>query len=69
MGYLLKDDIAKIIRERYKNSYFAKNLDLSNTYISIIVHRKQVVPKRIAYGFTKLINNEANIEDYFYRVK
>jgi hypothetical protein len=69
MGYLLKEDIATIINEKYKNSYFAKQLDLSGTYISLIVHRKQTVPKRIAYAFTKLINNEANIEDYFYKVK
>ena len=69
MGYLLKEDIAKIINEKYKNSYFANKLGLSGCYISIIVHRKQKVPKRIAYSFTKAVNPEAEINDYFYIVR
>ena len=49
MGYLLKEDVATIINKKYKNSYFAKQLELSGTYISLIVHRKQPIPKRVAF--------------------
>lgn len=65
MGYMLKTDIAKDIQEKYKNSYFTNKLGISNTYVSLIVHRKQKVPRRIAYAFTKAINVNAELEDYF----
>lgn len=65
MGYMLKTDIAKDIQEKYKNSYFTNKLGISNTYVSLIVHRKQKAPKRIAYAFTKAIDVNAELEDYF----
>ena len=65
MGYLLKEELARNIRKKYKNSYFVNELKLSNTYISLIVHRKQPIPKRVAFAFTKLLDVNAEIEDYF----
>lgn len=69
MGYLLKDEMAKLFSAKYKNSYIADGIGLSGTYISLILHRKQTVPKRVAYAFTKLINSEAEIDDYFELVR
>ena len=69
MGYLLKDGIAETFATKYKNSYIASGVGLSSTYVSLILHRKRAVPKRIAYAFTKVINSEAEIEDYFEYVK
>lgn len=65
MGYILKKELANDIQEKYKNSYFVNKLDLSNTYISLIIHRKQTIPKRVALAFTKTLNVNAEIEDYF----
>ena len=65
MGYLLNNELAIKIREKYKNSYFANKLGISSTYVSLILHRKQKAPKRIAYAFTKAIDVNAELEDYF----
>lgn len=65
MGYLLKEEMANIFSKKYKNSYIAELIGLSGTYVSIIMHRKQKVPKRVAYAFAKAINPEAEINDYF----
>lgn len=69
MGYILKKQKAEVIRSKYKNSYFVNNLDLSNTYISLIVNRKQHIPKRVAIAFTNIIDKNASINDIFDEVK
>ena len=65
MGYLLKEEMAYAIRTTYKNSYIIDKLDLSATYISIILHRKKPIAKHMAFAFTKALDNNAEIEDYF----
>ena len=65
MGYILKEDIAEQIRLKYKNSYISTKLGLSQTYISLILHRKRAIPKHMAYSFTKVINSELEIDDLF----
>lgn len=65
MGYVLKQEKAEEIRNKYKNSYFIEKLDLSGTYISLIIHRKKPIAKHMAYAFTKVIDVNAEIEDYF----
>ena len=69
MGYLLKQNIADKIKAKYKNGYIAEKLGLSKTYVSLIFHRKRVIPKHVAYSFTKILNNEAEINDYFELVR
>ena len=69
MGYILKEEIANIIKEKYKTSYIANKLGLSVCYISLILHRNRIVNKHIAYSFSKVINNEAEVDDYFDAVK
>lgn len=66
--YLLKEEIIKELEGKYRKDYFAKEIGISNTYVSFIFNRKRPCPKRIAYCFTKVINNNAEIDDYFERV-
>lgn len=68
MGYLLKEDKAIEIREKYKNSYISNQLGLSGAYVSLILHRKRPITKHIAYSFTKIINMDLEIEDLFERI-
>jgi len=69
MRYILKEDTAKLIREKYRNSYIVKTVGLCTSYVSQIINRKRAVPKNVAYTFTKSINSEYEIEDLFKRVK
>ena len=68
MKFLLKEDIATKIREKYKNSYITGTTGLSMCYVSLIMNRRRPVPKRVAYLFTKTIDSEYEIEDLFERV-
>lgn len=63
--YILKEDKAEEIRKKYKNTYFIENLGLSKCYISLILNRKRKIAKTTAYCIVKLIDSEAEIEDYF----
>lgn len=68
MGYILKEDVAEQIRNKYRNSYIVEKLGLSKPYISLILHRKRPIKKHIAYSFTKIIDMDLEIEDLFERV-
>lgn len=65
MGYVLKEEEAEKIRSKYRNSYIAENVGLSQVYVSVILHRKRPIPKRLAYAFTKTIDSELEINDLF----
>ena len=68
MSYILKEEVAKDILKKYKNSYIADTLGLTVPYISVILHRKRPIQKHVAYSLTKIINNNAEIDDFFERV-
>lgn len=68
MGYVLKEDVAVELRAKFKNGYIAQTLGVTPTYVSLILHRKRVIPKYMAYSFTKVIGSELEIEDLFERV-
>lgn len=68
MGYILKEKTAEMIRSKFKNNYIASQLGLSNTYVSLVLHRKRNIPKRVAYAFAKTIDTEAEINDLFDRI-
>lgn len=68
LGYILKENVATMLRNKYKNGYIAEKLGISQTYVSLILRRRRTVPKHIAYSFVKVLNNDAEIEDYFERV-
>ena len=65
MSYRLKEDASIEIRKKFKNIYFEQVVGLSKIYVSLILNRHRAIPKRIAYCFTKAIDSNAEIEDYF----
>lgn len=67
--YLLKEEIAKEIKGKYRQGYFAEAIGISITYVSFIFNRKKECPKRVAFCFAKAIDSNAEIEDYFERVR
>lgn len=69
MSYILKEKVAQNIREKYKNSYFEKKLNISQSYMSLILNRHNAIPKTLAYCFTKAVNASYNIKDLFDEVK
>lgn len=68
MIYLMKEEVAEMIKHKYKCTYLAKEIGISLTYLSLILHRKQKIEKRLAYFITKTIDSEKEIEDFFERV-
>lgn len=69
MSYKLKEEEAKKIKAKYKNSYIANQAGISEPYVSLILNRKQEISKKLAYFFTKTINSEYEIDDLFDRVR
>lgn len=65
MSYKLKEEKAEEIKKKYKNSYFIDNIGISACYVSLVLNRKRDVSKKVAYCFTKLIDSEAEISDFF----
>ena len=62
MGYILKDEVAKMIRAKYKNSYFKEKLDLSDSYTSLILNQRVQLPKSTAYSFSKIFISSLYIQ-------
>ena len=69
MRFILKEDTANSIKKKYRNTYIIETVGLCPSYVSQILNRKRVVPKNVAYSFTKAINSEYEIEDLFELVK
>lgn len=64
--YLLKDiEKVKIINQ----SQLSAMIGISKGTLNRIFNRKQKCSKLIAYAITKTINDNAEIEDYFERVR
>ena len=68
MSYTLKKDMKSEIKKKYKCMYIAEQLGKTQSYISLVINRKLSIPKTTAYAFTKVLNSEAEIEDYFDRI-
>ena len=64
----MKEKSAQDIKRKYKCGYIADEIGISQTYLSLILHRKQNIPKKLAYFITKTINSELEIEDLFERI-
>ena len=65
MSYILKEELSNEFKKKYKNQYLVDVIGLSKTYVSLVLNRKRSCPKRVAYAFTKAINKEAEINDFF----
>lgn len=69
MRFVLKEDMAQLIKKKYRNTYIIDTVGLCSSYVSQILNRKRAVPKNVAYTITKAINSEYEIENLFERVK
>lgn len=65
MKYLLKEDVARYIRKKYKNKFFVETVGISRSYTSLILNRRRPCPKMVAYTITKAIDSEAEISNFF----
>lgn len=66
--YIIKEEQAKKIKEKFKLDGIAKEVGISKPYISLIFSGKKTCPKRTAYCIVKMINSTLEIEDIFNRV-
>ena len=66
--YLFKKEFHDLVVRKFKISYIADDTGLSRIYVSNILNSKVAVKKLIAYCITKLIDKEAEINDYFTKV-
>lgn len=68
MGYLMKEETTKLIKDKYQAKYFCKEVGITSTYMSMIMSRKYHCSKPVAYCLTKLIDNNAELEKFFDKV-
>ena len=65
MKYYLKKEVAEKLKKKYRSTYFIEAVGISKCYTSLILNRKRHCPKRVAYCFTKAIDENAEIDDFF----
>ena len=63
--YKIKKEVSVDIKKRYKQIYLAEELGMSRVYISQLLNRKLSCPKSTAFAFTKVLDLNAQIEDFF----
>lgn len=66
--YLFKEELKEEITKRFKIKYIADNVGISTVYLSNILNSKTSTKKAIAYCITKMIDKEAEINDFFIKV-
>lgn len=64
MLYLAKAEKFKEIKN-IKQIDIAREVGIAEATLSRIINKKQICSKTTAYCITKVINSEAEIEDYF----
>ena len=67
--YIFKVELFKEIKEKYKMNNIAKNVELTGGYLSQIMNGKVTCPYTTAFTITKELNKNAEIENYFKKVK
>lgn len=65
MSYVLKKDKASEIKNKCKCKKLADDLDKTPSYISLLINRKITCPKTTAFTFTKMVDENLQIEDLF----
>lgn len=64
--YILKDGMKESIKHLKNNRQIAKQLGITEGYVSQIINRKTTkISKLMAYGFCKAISSDLEIEDLF----
>ena len=67
--YLFKKELRDEILKKYKMKYLANMIGIHEIHLSKILHNKSKTSKPVAYLFTKLIDKDAEISDYFINTK
>ena len=65
--YLFRKEKVEEITKRFKIKQLAKEIGIHEVQLSRIIHNKSKTSKPVAYIFTKLVDKEAEINDYFIR--
>lgn len=66
--YMFRED-AMSVKEQIKQKHICKVVGLTEGTLSNILNRKVACRKVVAYCITKYLDQDAEIEDYFERVK
>lgn len=66
--YLFKKELKQEITDKYKISYLAKQIGIHQVQLYRILDNKTNTSKPVAYLFTKLIDKEKEIDDFFTKV-
>ena len=67
--YLFKSELTDEIQKKYKVRNIGRVVGITEGYLSQIINSKKTCPKRTAYAITKYLNEDAEIEKYFERLK
>lgn len=65
MSYILKKDKADEIKIKHKCKTLADDLGKTQSYISLLINQKITCPKTTAIAFTKMVDENLQIEDLF----
>lgn len=63
--YMIKKEVVKEFKKKYKQEYIAREVGISKAYVSLIFSQKKTCSKKTAYCITKLLNSDAEITDFF----
>ena len=66
--YMLREDQLDLKR-KIKQNYACEVIGLTNAVMSNILNRKVACRKVVAYCIVKFVDKEAEIEDYFEKIK
>ena len=67
--YLFKIELKDKVKEKIKSRELAKEIGVHEVQISRILNNKSKTSKPVAYLLTKLIDKNAEIDDYFVNIK
>ncbi len=67
--YILKEEASKKIRKERQLVDIAKEVGISLTYVSLVFAGKKTCPKTVAFCITKIVDMNAEIEDFFIKVR
>jgi len=63
--YTFKTEMFKEIKEKYKINNIAREVRLTNGYLSLIFNGKVTCPYTTAFTIVKALDDNAEIETYF----
>lgn len=67
--YRFKQEKRDEVIQKFKMTYLCKQVGLTGGYFSLIINGKKTCPKTTAYCIAKYFDSDAEIEDYFDRLK